>query len=187
MTYLFVNVAYWNCWPIPYVDQVWWWYVKAFMSYAWQNWQTDRHTDRQTDKRPYLQISSKFWQVTKGHSYIYCVGSCNCWIFPLYNHGIHLGPVEYILIRSNWHQTWSILIRTYYTIQLSWGVKHEMPLVNMWIQWFYRINNKETITTAAVLCVTYPALPSKFCIISPLWGKSTGDFTVHVITYPCLD
>ena len=36
MTYLFVNVTYWNCSPIPYVDQVQWWYVKAFMSYAWQ-------------------------------------------------------------------------------------------------------------------------------------------------------
>ena len=45
MTYLFVNVTYWNCWPIPYVDQVWWWYVKAFMSYAWQNWQINRQTD----------------------------------------------------------------------------------------------------------------------------------------------
>ena len=42
MTYLFVNVTYWNCWAIPYVDQVWWWYVKAFMSYAWQNGQTDK-------------------------------------------------------------------------------------------------------------------------------------------------
>ena len=51
MTYLFVNVTYWNCSPIPYVDQVWWWYVKAFMSYAWQNGQTNR----QTDKRTYLQ------------------------------------------------------------------------------------------------------------------------------------
>ena len=45
MTYLFVNVTYWNCWPIPYVEQVWWWYVKAFLSYAWQNWQTNRQTD----------------------------------------------------------------------------------------------------------------------------------------------
>ena len=51
MTYLFVNVTYWNCSPIPYVDQVWWWYVKAFMSYAWQNWQTNRQTDRQTDRQ----------------------------------------------------------------------------------------------------------------------------------------
>ena len=75
MTYLFVNVTYWNCSPIPYVDQVWWWYVKAFMSYAWQNGQTNR----QTDKRTYLQklkiLASnkptnehtcknwKFWQV----------------------------------------------------------------------------------------------------------------------------
>ena len=50
MTYLFVNVTYWNCSPIPYVDRVWWWYVKAFMSYAWQNWQTNRQTDRQTDE-----------------------------------------------------------------------------------------------------------------------------------------
>ena len=70
MTYLFVNVTYWNCWPIPYVEQVWWWYVKAFMIYAWQNWQTNRQTDRQTDKRTYLQISSKFWQVMKGQSEI---------------------------------------------------------------------------------------------------------------------
>ena len=75
MTYLFVNVTYWNCSPIPYVDQVWWWYVKAFMSYAWQNGQTNR----QTDKRTYLQKlkilasnkptnehtcqNCKFWQV----------------------------------------------------------------------------------------------------------------------------
>ena len=51
MTYLFVNVTYWNSSPIPYVDQVWWWYVKAFMSYAWQNWQTNRQTDRQTDRQ----------------------------------------------------------------------------------------------------------------------------------------
>ena len=63
MTYLFVNVTYWNSLPIPYVDQVWWWYVKAFMSYAWQNWQTNRQTDRQTDKRTYLP-KCKFWQVT---------------------------------------------------------------------------------------------------------------------------
>ena len=75
MTYLFVNVTYWNCSPIPYVDQVWWWYVKAFMSYAWQNGQTNR----QADKRTYLQKlkilasnkptnehtcqNCKFWQV----------------------------------------------------------------------------------------------------------------------------
>ena len=51
MTYLFVNVTYWNCSPIPYVDQVLWLYVKAFMSYAWQNWQTNRQTDRQTDRQ----------------------------------------------------------------------------------------------------------------------------------------
>ena len=69
MTYLFVNVTYWNCSPIPYVDQVWWWYVKAFMSYAWQNWQTNRQTDRQTDKRTYLP-KCKFWQVMKGQSEI---------------------------------------------------------------------------------------------------------------------
>ena len=67
MTYLFVNVTYWNCSPIPYVDQVWWWYVKAFMSYAWQNWQTNRQTDRQTDKRTYLP-KCKFWQVTNRQS-----------------------------------------------------------------------------------------------------------------------
>ena len=82
MTYLFVNVTYWNCSPIPYVDQVWWWYVKAFMSYAWQNGQTNR----QTDKRTYLQKlkilasnkptnehtcqNCKFWQVMKGQSEI---------------------------------------------------------------------------------------------------------------------
>ena len=62
MTYLFVNVTYWNCSPIPYVDQVWWWYVKVFMSYAWQNWQTDRQTNRQTN---ILAKNCKFWQVTK--------------------------------------------------------------------------------------------------------------------------
>ena len=49
MTYLFVNVTHWNCWPITYVDQVWWWYVKAFMSYAWQNGQTNRQTNGQTN------------------------------------------------------------------------------------------------------------------------------------------
>ena len=60
MTYLFVNVTYWNCSPIPYVDQVWWWYVKAFMSYAWQNWQTNRQTPLQTN---ILGKNCKFWQV----------------------------------------------------------------------------------------------------------------------------
>ena len=65
MTYLFVNITYWNCSPIPYVDQVWWWYVKAFMSYAWQNWQTNRQTDRQTDKptNEHTCQNCKFWQV----------------------------------------------------------------------------------------------------------------------------
>ena len=65
MTYLFVNVTYWNCSPIPYVDQVWWWYVKAFMSYAWQNWQTNRQTDRRTDKptNEHTCQNCKFWQV----------------------------------------------------------------------------------------------------------------------------
>ena len=57
MTYLFVNVTYWNCSPITYVDQVWWWYVKAFMSYAWQNWQTNRQTDRQTDRQTNRQTN----------------------------------------------------------------------------------------------------------------------------------
>ena len=27
------------------VDQVWWWYIKAFVSYAWQNRQTNRQTN----------------------------------------------------------------------------------------------------------------------------------------------
>ena len=81
MTYLFVNVTYWNCSPIPYVDQVWWWYVKAFMSYAWQNWQTNRQTDRQTDQTDrqtnrqtnILATNCKFWQVMKWPS-------GNCWL-----------------------------------------------------------------------------------------------------------
>ena len=49
MTYWFVNVTYWNCWPITNVDQVWWWYVKAFMSYAWQNGQTNRQVKGQSE------------------------------------------------------------------------------------------------------------------------------------------
>ena len=49
MTYLFVNVTFWNCSPIPYVDQDWWWYVKAFMSYARQNWQTNRQMKGQSE------------------------------------------------------------------------------------------------------------------------------------------
>ena len=66
LTYLFVNVTYWNYSPIPYVDQVWWWYVKAFMSYAWQNWQTNRQTDRQTNRQTnILAKNCKFWQVIK--------------------------------------------------------------------------------------------------------------------------
>ena len=59
MTYLFVDVTYWNCSPIPYVDQVWWWYVKAFMSYAWQNWQTNRQTDRQTVRQTDRQMKGQ--------------------------------------------------------------------------------------------------------------------------------
>ena len=57
-TYFFVQVTCRNQWPSTYVDQVWWWYVKAFMSYAWQNGQINRQTegqtDRQTDKRTHL-------------------------------------------------------------------------------------------------------------------------------------
>ena len=77
MTYLSANVTYWNCSPIPYVDQVWWWYVKAFMSYAWQNWQTNRQTDRQTDKRTYLP-KCKFWQVTNRQTNI-LAKNCKFW------------------------------------------------------------------------------------------------------------
>ena len=60
MTYLFVNVTYWNCSPIPYVAQVWWRYVKAFMSYAWQNWQTNRQTDRQMKGQSEIANMPKF-------------------------------------------------------------------------------------------------------------------------------
>ena len=75
MTYLFVNVTYWNCSPIPYVDQVWWWYVKAFMSYAWQNWQTNRQTPRQTN---ILAKNCKFWQVTNRQTNI-LAKNCKFW------------------------------------------------------------------------------------------------------------
>ena len=60
MTYLFVNVTYWNCSPIPYVDQVWWWYVKALMSYAWQNWQINRQTDTQMKGQSEIAYLPKF-------------------------------------------------------------------------------------------------------------------------------
>ena len=60
MTYLFVNVTYWNCSSIPYVDQVWWEYVKAFISYAWQNWQTNRQTDRQMKGQSEIAYLPKF-------------------------------------------------------------------------------------------------------------------------------
>ena len=63
MTYLFVNVTYW------------------IMSYAWQNWQTnrqtDRKTDRQTDKRTYLP-KCKFWQVTNRQTNI-LAKNCKFW------------------------------------------------------------------------------------------------------------
>ena len=75
MTFLCVNVTYWNCSPIPYVDQVWWWYVKAFMSYAWQNWQTDRQTNRQTN---ILAKNCKFWQVTNRQTNI-LAKNCKFW------------------------------------------------------------------------------------------------------------
>ena len=79
MTYLFVNVTYWNCSPIPYVDQVWWWYVKAFMSYAWQNWQTNRQTDRQTNRQTnILAKNCKFWQVTNRQTNI-LAKNCKFW------------------------------------------------------------------------------------------------------------
>ena len=80
MTYLFVNVTYWNCSPIPYVDQVWWWYVKAFMSYAWQNWQTNRQTDRQTNRQTnILAKNCKFWQVTNKHDQRTYLPKCKFW------------------------------------------------------------------------------------------------------------
>ena len=49
-----------------YVGDVWWWSVKAFMSYGDQNRQTDRRPDRQTSKalnEHTCKISKKFWQV----------------------------------------------------------------------------------------------------------------------------
>ena len=77
MTYFFVNVTYWNCSPIPYVDQVWWWYVKAFMSYAWQNWQTNRQTDRQTDERAIgdCVLAKICYYVHDAH----CIGDSDNW------------------------------------------------------------------------------------------------------------
>ena len=60
MTYFFVNVTYWNFWPIPYVDQFWWSYVKAFASYAWQNGQTNRQTDRQMKGQSEIAYLPKF-------------------------------------------------------------------------------------------------------------------------------
>ena len=39
---------------------------------------TDRLTDRQTDKRTYLQISSKFWQVTNRQTNI-LAKNCKFW------------------------------------------------------------------------------------------------------------
>ena len=79
MTYLFVNVTYWNCSPIPYVDQVWWWYVKGFISYAWQNWQTNRQTDRQTNRQTnILAKNCKFWQVTNRQTNI-LAKNCKFW------------------------------------------------------------------------------------------------------------
>ena len=50
MTYFFVNVTCRNQWLIIHVDQMWWWYVKAFVSYAWQNKQTNRHTNKPSNK-----------------------------------------------------------------------------------------------------------------------------------------
>ena len=72
MTYVSVNVTHWNCSPIPYVDQVWWWYVKAFMSYAWQNGQTDKPTNEHTCK------NWKFWQVTNRQTNI-LAKNCKFW------------------------------------------------------------------------------------------------------------
>ena len=45
---LFVNVTCRKQLPSTYVHQVWW-YAKAFMSYVWQNGQTNRQTDGQVN------------------------------------------------------------------------------------------------------------------------------------------
>ena len=103
MTYLFVNVTYWNCSPIPYVDQVWWWYVKAFMSYAWQNWQTNRQTDRQTNRQTnILAKNCKFWQVTNKK---------NPWISCLRYHTVKWYTFLYLIVRPM-----RIVVRTTVTI-----------------------------------------------------------------------
>ena len=60
MTYFFVNVICRNQWLNTHIDQFWWSYVKTFVSYAWQNVQTNR----QTDKRTYLP---KKWQLINVH------------------------------------------------------------------------------------------------------------------------
>ena len=51
VTYFFATATCRNQWLNTHVYQVWWWYVKAFVSYAWQNGQTNRQTDGQTDRQ----------------------------------------------------------------------------------------------------------------------------------------
>ena len=51
VTYFFATVTCRNQWLNTHVYQVWWWYIKAFVTYAWQNRQTNRQTDRRTDRQ----------------------------------------------------------------------------------------------------------------------------------------
>ena len=36
VTYLIVQVTCRNQWPSTYMDPIWWWFVKAFVNYAWK-------------------------------------------------------------------------------------------------------------------------------------------------------
>ena len=36
VTYLIVQVTCKNQWPSTYMDPIWWWFVKAFVNYAWK-------------------------------------------------------------------------------------------------------------------------------------------------------
>ena len=36
VTYLIVQVTCRNQWPNTYMDPIWWWFVKAFVNYAWK-------------------------------------------------------------------------------------------------------------------------------------------------------
>ena len=65
------NRCYWSCMIWVTTQTIWIWYVEAFLSYVWQNGQSNRQTNGQTNilAKPFWQVMNKICQLVSGISH----------------------------------------------------------------------------------------------------------------------